>query len=103
LPEPSWFFSVSAGIPRFTPLLSLCFRIMRFCFGYDFLVRVRHATLLDLWISGADLAFLLVDLVVSCLALHPEHDCVHSTDDAFFMMKLSSVPRSMIIIAHMAD
>jgi hypothetical protein len=58
---------------------------MKFCFGRDFLVRVRHATLVDLCISDADLPFLLVDLVVSCLGLHPEHDCVHSIDDNVFL------------------
>ena len=43
-------------------------------------------------------------LVISCPGIHPRHDFVHSIDnDVFFMMKLSSVPRSMIILAHRAD
>lgn len=61
------------------------FHTMRFYFSRDFLVRVCHGTLVDLCISDANLAFLLVDQVVSCLALHPKHDCVHSTNDDAFL------------------
>ena len=57
---------------------------MRFCFGAYFLVRVRHGTLVDLCISYVDLPLLLVDLVNSCLGIHPGYHFVHSIDNDVF-------------------